>query len=60
MKSLIKILIDDFGVRKEKIALDTGASIRTIERWYKGKTDPLPEFKRRLESLVEREQRRSA
>ena len=55
--NLTKILIDNYGVKKEIIALRTKASVRSVERWYDGDALPLPTYQDVLRKMVERKQR---
>lgn len=52
-----KVLIDDYGVKKEIIALRTKASVRSVERWYDGDVSPLPTYQDVLRKMVERKKR---
>lgn len=54
-ENLAKRLVD-LGMDPRMIALKTGASIRTIERWLKGK-QPQPIFKERLFKEIEIKER---
>jgi len=48
-------LIDDYEVKKERIALETGATVRTVERWYRcGEIRPIPHYQEKLRRFLER------
>lgn len=51
-KKLVKILIDDLGVKKAEIAVATGASVRSIERWYNNDFNPIPIFQEKMEEMI--------
>lgn len=56
-KSLVQQLIDDYGVRKETIAIETGASVRSVERWYKGgKSAPMRVYQEKMQEMIDKKE----
>jgi hypothetical protein len=51
-KQLVRILIDEFGMKKETIAGEVGSSVRSVERWYDGTGQPLPVYEDKLKALL--------
>ena len=50
-----RLLVHIYGVKKERIALVTGATVRTVERWLaKGEIKVFPGYLDRLRRMVER------
>ena len=54
-KKLIRILVDNYSMKKESIAGELGCSVRSVERWYAGHGKPLPIYLDRLREIAMRE-----
>ena len=54
---MMKVLLESYGIRPEKIALVTGADYRTVLRWAEGRK-PWPPYMKKLTSFYKREKER--
>jgi len=54
MENITKRLIEEFGVKKEIIALRLKASIRSVERWHNDGV-PFHFYQVQLERMLEKE-----
>lgn len=52
-KKILKELVEDHGIRVEKIAVVVGCSCDTVYRWRRGAT-PILHYAKRLEKLYDR------
>lgn len=53
VKKLVRTLIDERGMTKEQVAAEVGASVRSVERWYKGRGKPLSVYRDKLQGIVD-------
>lgn len=52
-EELTKYVIDTFKLRTEDVAVRTGATNRTVDRWYRNGDKPQPYYQRVLRQLIE-------
>ena len=52
---MMKVLLENYGIRPEKIALVTGANYYTVLRWAKEGRKPWPPYMEKLTSFYKKE-----